>query len=153
VELHERPHLQIVRRAQDLCYADSLFRRIRDFVFKVAGAVISAELAQRRLVQVKQDVAQLLGRRITRGETLSVNLAQRANENVAVLVADFAIVIAVAIVETGLAHAALHGAYPGDTIRLPGPNGNLALQPRGTFALAMRRVSVDHPRCHSGARV
>jgi hypothetical protein len=28
-----------------------------------------------------------------------------------VLVADFAIVVAVAIVETGLAHAALHGAH------------------------------------------
>lgn len=75
-------------------------------MFKVAGAVIPAELAQRRLVQVKQDVAQLLGRGITRGETLSVNLAQRANENVAVLVADF--VVAVPIVEACLAHAALH---------------------------------------------
>ena len=72
--------------------------------------MIAAELAQRRLVQLKQDFAQLLGRGITRGKTLSVNLAQRADEGVAVLVADFAVVVAMAIVETGLAHAALHGA-------------------------------------------
>jgi hypothetical protein len=72
--------------------------------------MIAAELAQRRLVQLKQDFAQLLGRGITGGKTLSVNLAQRADEGVAVLVADFAVVVAMAIVETGFAHAALHGA-------------------------------------------
>jgi hypothetical protein len=38
---------------------------------------------------------------------LSVNLAQRADEGVAVLVADFTVVVAVAIVETCFAHAAL----------------------------------------------
>ena len=73
--------------------------------------MISAELAQRRFVQLKQNLAQLLGCRITSGETLSVNLTQGANEGVSVLVADFAIVVAVAIVETCLAHAALHGAH------------------------------------------
>src|ERR1700689_3078511 len=77
---------------------------------QMAGLVIAAELAQRRLVQLKQDFAELLGRGITGGKTLSVNLAQRTNEGVAVLVADFAVVVAVAIVETGFAPAALHGA-------------------------------------------
>ena len=76
----------------------------------MAGLMIAAELAQRRLVQLKQDFAQLLGRGITRSKTLSVNLAQRADEGVAVLVADFAVVVAVAIVETGFTHASLHGA-------------------------------------------
>src|ERR1700719_2773460 len=76
----------------------------------MAGLMIAAELAQRRLVELKQDFAKLLGRGITGGKTLSVNLAQRADEGVAVLVADFAVVVAVAIVETGFAHAALHGA-------------------------------------------
>ena len=71
--------------------------------------MIAPELAQRRLVQLMQDIAELLGRGITGGKTLSVNLAQRADEGVAVLVADFAVVVAMAIVETGLAHAALHG--------------------------------------------
>src|ERR1700716_2686840 len=50
------------------------------------------------LVQLKQDFSQLLGRGITGGKTLSVNLAQRADEGVAVLVADFAVVGATAIV-------------------------------------------------------
>jgi hypothetical protein len=36
--------------------------------------------------------------------------AQHADEGVSVLVADFVVLVAVAIVETGLAHAALHGA-------------------------------------------
>ena len=44
---------------------------------------------------------------LTGGETLSVNLAQRSDEGVSVLVAYFAIVIAVAIVEACLTHAAL----------------------------------------------
>src|SRR5258707_15361234 len=70
--------------------------------------MIAAKLAQRRLVQLKQNLAQLLGFRITGCETLSV-LTQHADEGVSVLVADF-VVLAVAIVETGLAHAALHGA-------------------------------------------
>src|SRR5580692_10419573 len=74
---------------------------------QMAGLVIAAELAQRRLVQLKQDFAELLGRGIAGGKTLSVNLAQRADEGVAVLVADFAVVVAMAIVETCLAHVAL----------------------------------------------
>ena len=52
-------------------------------------------------------MAQFLGIRITGSKTLSVNLTQRADEGVSVLVADFTVVVAVAIVETCLAHAAL----------------------------------------------
>jgi hypothetical protein len=72
--------------------------------------MIAAELAQRRLVQLKQNLAQLLGFEIAGCETLSIHLSQRADEGVAVLVADFAILVAVTIVETCLAQAALHGA-------------------------------------------
>src|SRR6516225_1652179 len=72
--------------------------------------MIAAELAHRRFVQLKQNFTQLLGFRITGCEALSVNLAQRPDEGVSVLVADFAILVAVAIVETRLAHAALHCA-------------------------------------------
>src|ERR1700760_434748 len=85
-------------------------RSLGNLVHEVAGFIITAELAQRRLVQLNKNVAQLLGRGITGGKTLSVNLAQRADQGVAVLVADFAVVIAVAIVETRFAHAALPGA-------------------------------------------
>jgi hypothetical protein len=72
--------------------------------------MIAAELAQRRFVQLKKNFAQLLGRGITGSKTLSVNLTQGADEGVAVLVAYFAVVVAVAIVETGFAHGALHYA-------------------------------------------
>jgi hypothetical protein len=51
--------------------------------------MITAELAHRRFVQLKQNFTQLLGLRITGCEAWSVNLAQRADEGVSVLVADF----------------------------------------------------------------
>src|SRR6185437_14443971 len=110
----------------------------------MAGLMIAAELAQRRLVQLKQDFAELLGGGITGGKTLSVNLAQRADEGVAVLVADFAVVVAVAIVQTGFAHAALHGAAS-NSILLRGPNGNLALQPGRSGAPARRSDQRKYP--------
>src|SRR5712691_6014690 len=50
--------------------------------------MIAAELAHRRFVQLKQNFTQLLGFRITGCEALSVNLAQRADEGVSMLVAD-----------------------------------------------------------------
>jgi hypothetical protein len=56
---------------------------------------------------LKKNLAQFLGFGITGCETLSVNLAQRPDEGISVFVADFAVVVAVAIVETCLAHAAL----------------------------------------------
>ena len=76
----------------------------------MAGFMVAAKLAQRRLVQLKENLAQLLGLRIASCETLPVNLAQRANERVSMFAADFAVLVAVAIVEACLAHAALHRA-------------------------------------------
>jgi len=79
----------------------------------MAGLVIAAELAQRRLVQLKQDIAQLLRRGITGGKAWSVNLAQRADKGIAVLVADFAAVVAAArkrVEMTGKAAAAAAGS-------------------------------------------
>src|SRR5439155_8211360 len=78
---------------------------VRDLVIEMTGLVIAAKLAQRRLVQVKHNLAQSVGRGITGGKTLPVNLAQGADQGGAVLVADFTILLAV--VETCLAHAAL----------------------------------------------
>jgi hypothetical protein len=46
-----------------------------------------------------------------RSETLSVNLTQRVDGRASVFVADFTVVVAVAIVQAGFAHAALHCAY------------------------------------------
>jgi hypothetical protein len=87
-----------------------LLRRVCNLLLKMAGLVIAAELAERRLVQLKQNLAQLPGFRIAGRETLSVNLTLRADERVSVFAADFAILVAMAIVETRLAHAALHCA-------------------------------------------
>src|SRR5947207_4592270 len=71
----------------------------------MTGLVIAAKLAQRCLVQVMKNIAQLVGWGITGGKTLPVDLAQCADGGGAVLVADFTILLAV--VETCLAHAAL----------------------------------------------
>jgi hypothetical protein len=68
--------------------------------------MIAAELAQGCLVQLKQNFAELFGLGVPGGETLSVNLPQRAEEGVSVLMADLAVVVAVAIVETW------HASFP-----------------------------------------
>jgi hypothetical protein len=73
--------------------------------------MIAAELAQRRFVQLKKNFAQCLGFRMSGSETLSVNLTQRVDGRASVFVADFTVVVAVAIVQAGFAHAALHCAY------------------------------------------
>jgi hypothetical protein len=88
-----------------------LLRSFRYLLLQVAGFVIAAELAQRRFVQLKKNLAQCLGFRMPSGETLSVNITQRANDRVSVFVADFSVVVTVAIVETCFAHGALHCAY------------------------------------------
>ena len=85
-------------------------------MLKMAGLMIAAELAQGCLVQLNKNLAQFFCRRITGGKTLPVNLTQRADEGVSVLVADFAVVVAV----PAFAYAALHG----ESILPPGPNGN-----------------------------
>ena len=104
-----------------------LFRSLGDLVAEMAGLVIAAKLAEGCLVQLSQDFAQRRGRGIPGCKTWSINLAQRTDEGVAVLVADFTIVVAVAIVETDFAHAALLVSRL--SILLPGPNSNLALHP------------------------
>ena len=76
----------------------------------MAGFVVTAELAQRSFVQLEKDLAQGPGFRMPGGETLSVNLAQRMDGRISVFVADFTVVVAVAIVETCVAHGALHCA-------------------------------------------
>jgi hypothetical protein len=84
-----------------------LLRSLGYFFIQVAGVMIAAELAQRRFVQLKKNLAQCFGLGMPGSETLSINLAQRVDRRVSVLVADFTVVVAVAIVETCFAHAAL----------------------------------------------
>src|ERR1700751_770039 len=72
--------------------------------------MITAELAQGRLIQLEQNLAQLLRFRIASCETLPVNLTQRTDEGVSVFCADFAVGVAVATVGTCLAHPAPHCA-------------------------------------------
>src|SRR3979490_124721 len=55
---------------------------------------------------MKHYLAQFRGFRIPGRKTLPVNFTQRADESVAVLAADFTILVAMAMVETWFAHAA-----------------------------------------------
>jgi hypothetical protein len=55
---------------------------------------------------VEQERRSVLGLRISCRETLSVTFTKRSNERVSLLVADLAIFVSVAIVETGLVHNA-----------------------------------------------
>ena len=94
------------------CFDTSTFRGLKardenSLVSSRTDLMIAAELAERRLVQPKQYLAQLLGFKIAGCETLSVNLTLRVDEVVSVFGADLAVLVAVAVVETCLAHAAL----------------------------------------------
>jgi hypothetical protein len=73
--------------------------------------------------------------RDSRPETLSVNLSQRADQGVSVFVADFAILVAVAIVETCLAHG-LSIVPAADSIRPPGRMATAVGSKSGSFAAA-----------------
>src|SRR5690348_14251111 len=104
----------------------------------MTGLVVAAKLAERRLVQVEENIAERIGGRIPGGKTLPVDLAQGADRGGAVLVADFTILLAV--VGTCLAHAALPLCRC-CSILLPTGNGNRALQPemRGRARAASRQ--------------
>jgi len=120
--------------------------------FRVAGFRIAAELAQRRLVELKQDPVQLLGFRITGCEALSCKSYPTADEGVAVLVADFTIVIAVAIVQTCVAHAALHG----DRERQHSPAGlrwQLGFSGRSFLLVKQQPVPADYGGGYRDGRV
>jgi hypothetical protein len=61
---------------------------------------------------MKHYLTQFRGFRIPGRKTLAVNFSQRADKGVAVLAADFAILVTVTSVETWFAHAALPSSRP-----------------------------------------
>src|SRR5438105_3792676 len=71
------------------------------------GVVIATQLAQRRLVQLMQDLAKLGRIRIAGRKTLAVDLAQCTNQRVAVLLADRAILVPVATIQARFLHVSL----------------------------------------------
>jgi hypothetical protein len=95
----------LVRRMRATGGEGASLRSFGNLVLQVAGLMIAVELAQRCLVQLKQNLAQFLGLGITGCETLSVNLPERADQGVPVFVADLAIPVAVAAIEAW--HASL----------------------------------------------
>jgi hypothetical protein len=99
--------------------------------------MIAAELAQRRLVQLKQDLAQLFGFGVAGSKTLPVNLTLREDERVSVFAADFAIPVAMAIVETCLAHA-------GSPL-CPQPTASSRQAKMATNARSRNRAAWHHP--------
>jgi hypothetical protein len=127
--------------------------------------MIAAELAQRRFVQLKKNLAHCLGFRMPGSETLSVNLTQRVDGRVSVFVADFTVMVAVTIVETGVAHGALHCAYSVRASscldqmailhRNRGSRRGLIAQPCKSWpvsgAAAPISISTSVAACHSGS--
>ena len=68
--------------------------------------MIATDLAQGRFVKLKHYLAQFRSSRIPGRKALAVNFTQRLDKSVAVLAADFAILVAMTMVETRFAHAA-----------------------------------------------
>src|SRR5947199_7384889 len=68
----------------------------------MARFMVATELAQRSLIQYTQNFAELFGFRVTGRKPPPVNLAQGPDQCIAVLVADFAILVAMSIV--GIRH-------------------------------------------------
>ena len=62
------------------------------------------------------------------------------------LVADFVVLVAVAIVETGLAHAALHGAQGAGSILPQGRDGNEGSADGGFILVRQQPVPADQGR-------
>jgi hypothetical protein len=85
--------------------------------------MIATDLAQGGLVKLKHYLAQFRSSRIPGRKALAVNFTQRLDKGVAVLAADFAILVAMAMVETWFAHAALPWSV-GQRLSLRGRNGN-----------------------------
>jgi hypothetical protein len=75
----------------------SLFRALNPF-FQVTVFVIVNQLPQRCIVELLNHIAELGCIRLACGEGRAVNLAQRADQRVAVLFADLAVLVAVALV-------------------------------------------------------
>lgn len=71
--------------------------------------MIVHELRERRLVQLVQDVAELLFGSAPLGEVLAVHLAQRANQRVAMLLAQLTVLVAMQTVQTWLFQEYLPG--------------------------------------------
>src|SRR5260370_5511091 len=85
----------------------ALLRSVGDLALQVIRLMIATDLAQGRLIELKHYLAQFRGFRMPGRKALPVNFAQRPNQGVAVLAADFAIFVGMAMVETRFAHAAL----------------------------------------------
>ena len=71
-----------------------------DFSLKLPAVVIPVQLAQGCLVELVQDIAELFLIPASGGETGAVDLSQRPHQRVAVLVADFTILIAVPMIKS-----------------------------------------------------
>jgi len=110
--------------------------------------MIAAKLAYRRLGEVKQDLTQFRGFRIPGCKALAVNLTQRANKYVAVLAADYIVLVAMASVQPRFAHAALPLSQPqSGRLSLRHGDSNSLIAVRNTeHADSARRWKVDSRR-------
>lgn len=76
---------------------------------QMPGVVIATQLAQRRLVQLSQDLAEQRRIGIPGRKALAVDLAQGADQRVAVLLADPAILVPMAAIQARFLHVSLPG--------------------------------------------
>src|SRR6266702_8449776 len=74
-------------------------RGVVDLVPQMSGVVIATQLAQRRLVQLMQDLTELGRIGITSRKALAVDLAQSTDQRVAVLLANRAILVPMAAIQ------------------------------------------------------
>src|SRR4029079_1308874 len=82
-------------------------RDVVDLVRQMPGVVIATQLAQRRLVQLMQDLAELGRVRIAGGKALAVDLAQRSDQRIAMLLADRATLVPMATIKARFLHVSL----------------------------------------------
>jgi hypothetical protein len=71
---------------------------------QAAGIVVAPQLTERVLIKPAQDVTQFLMIACPCCEALTIGLAKRAYERVAVLSADLAMLVTVAIVQSAFVH-------------------------------------------------
>jgi hypothetical protein len=73
--------------------------RLSDFSVKISGSVVLDKLRQGRLVKLSQHVLKLGRIRLARGERRAVHFPQRAYESIAVLSAQLAVPVAMAVID------------------------------------------------------
>jgi hypothetical protein len=77
----------------------SVQRRLSDFSVEISGSVVLHKLRQGRLVKLRQHVLELCRVRFARSEVRTIYFPQRGYESIAVLSAQLAVLVAMAVID------------------------------------------------------